>query len=135
MSDKYYKDRLYQEYVSRVLQAAAPKILKEQQARVYTYYNMRTGHIGRALERQSFKISNSSGTTTLDIDFLLDLRFLDMKSTRYGKKKIYGPVYNRPLWGFVYGYVFGTLRWGLTSSVQREIFDAIRDSYKNTLET
>lgn len=125
---------VYQEFVSRVLQNAAPKILKEQQARVYTYYNKRTGHISESLAAQAFKISSSSGSATLDMDYLIDLRFLDMKTTRYGKKKIYGPVYNKPLWGFVYGYVFGTIRWGLTSSVQLEIFDSIRDSYKKTFK-
>lgn len=124
---------LYQEFVTRVLQNAAPKILKEQQARVYTYYNKRTGHIGEALSNRAYKISGSAGSATLEMDYLIDLRFLDMKTTRYGKKKLYGPVYNKPLWGFVYGYVFGTLRWGLTSTVQRDIFDAIRDSYKKTL--
>ena len=125
---------LYQEFVARVLQSAAPKILNEQAARVYTYYNKRTGHIGEALSKQSFKISNSSGTATLDLDYLIDLRFLDMKATRYGKKKLYGPVYNKPLWGYVYGYVFGTLRYGLTATVQRDIFNAIRESYKKPLE-
>ncbi len=125
---------LYQEFVSRVLQNAAPKILNEQAARVYTYYNQRTGHIGKSLKNQAFKVSGTQGSATLDLDYLIDLRFLDMKATKYGKKKLYGPVYNKPLWGYVYGYVFGTLRYGLSTTVQRDIFNAIRESYKNTLQ-
>jgi hypothetical protein len=134
ISDSFNRGMLYQEFVSRVLQAAAPKIIKEQHARVYTYYNKRTGHIGEALSTQAFKISGSPGSAILEISYLIDLRFLDMKTTRYGKKKLYGPVYNKPLWGYVYGYVFGTVRYGLTVAVQKDIFNAIRESYKNPLQ-
>lgn len=125
---------LYQEFVAQVLQRAAPMIMSEQASRVYAYYNERTGHIGESLQEQSFHVVKSGTGATLDFDYLIDLRFLDMKTTKYGKKKVYGPVYNKPLWGYVYGYVFGTLKYGLTKKVQTEIFDKIRESYKKPLE-
>jgi hypothetical protein len=130
ISDKYIKGMLYQEFTDMVLQNAAVKILNEQEKRVYTYNNYRTGHIGQSLVNQASKISKSSSGAYMQLDYLIDLRFLDMKTTKYGKKKVYGPVYNKPLWGFVYGYVFGTLRYGLTATVQRDIFNVIRESYK-----
>lgn len=125
---------LYQEFVAQVLQNTAPKIMSEQASRVYAYYNERTGHIGDSLQDQSFHVSKMSSGAVLEFDYLIDLRFLDMKTTSRGKKKIYGPVYNKPLWGYVYGYVFGTLKYGLTGIVQKEIFDMIRESYKKPLE-
>lgn len=126
---------VYQEFVAQVLQNAAPKILSEQEARVYTYYNERTGHIGDSLMNQAFHVQRLGTGATLNLDYLIDLRFLDLKTLASGRRKrVYGPVYNRPLWGYVYGYIFGTLQWGLTQKVQTEIFDMIRESYKKPLE-
>ena len=135
LSDQYIRGMLYQEFVAQVLQNAAPKILSAQDARVYTYYNERTGHIGDSLMNQAFRVQRMGSGATLEFDYLIDLRFLDLKTLASGRKKrVYGPVYNRPLWGYVHGYIFGTLRYGLTQKVQTEIFDMIRESYKKPLE-
>lgn len=134
ISEKYIQGQLYSEFTAQVLRTAGPKILSEQEARVYAYYNERTGHIGDSLQNQAFRVIKMGDGAVLQFDYLVDLRFLDMKTTATGKKKIYGPVYNKPLWGYVYGYIFGTLRYGLTGKVRSEIFDLIRESYKKPLE-
>lgn len=135
ITDQYIRGTLYQEFVAQVLQHAAPMIMSEQAERVAAYYNERSGHIYDALMNQSFRVQRMTGGAILDFDYMIDLRFLDIKTTALGRKKqVYGPVYNRPLWGYVYGYIFGTLRYGLTSKVQAEIFDLIRESYKKPLE-
>lgn len=135
IADKYIRGQLYSEFTAQVLRNAAPKILSEQADRVYSSYNERTGHIGESLQNQAFRVIKMGDGAVLQFDYLIDLRFLDMKTTATGKKKkVYGPVYNRPLWGYVYGYIFGTLRYGLTGKVQQEIFDMIRESYKKPLE-
>jgi hypothetical protein len=134
VSQKYIKGMLYSAFIAQVLQYAAPRILSEQAARVETYYNERTGHIVDSLMNQAFRVQNHRGGATLNFDYLIDLRFLDMKYTASGRrKKLYGPVYNKPLWGYVYGYVFGTLKYGLSEAVQKEIFDELRESYKKPL--
>jgi len=134
VSEKYIRGMLYEEFAARVLQAAGPKILNEQADRVEAYYNVRTGHIAAALRQHSYTVRKMAGGAVLQFDYLIDLRFLDAKTTKNGKKKIYGPVYNKPLWGFVYGYVFGTLRYGLDKDVKKEIFGMIRENYKKPLE-
>lgn len=134
ISEKYIRGMLYEEFAARVLQAAGPKILDEQANRVETYYNERTGHIASSLREHAFTVKKMAGGAVLQFDYLIDLRFLDAKTTKYGKKKIYGPVYNKPLWGYVYGFVFGTLRYGLTKEVKNEIFGMIRENYKKPLE-
>lgn len=135
ISEKYIRGQLYSQFTAQVLQNAAPNILREQADRVETYYNKRTGQIASQLRNQAFRVQTSGNGAILDLNYLIDLRFLDIKLSRLGKKKkVYGPVYNRPLWGYVYGYIFGTLRYGLTQSVQAEIFDLIRESYKKPLE-
>jgi hypothetical protein len=131
ISDQFNRGMLFEEFTAQVLQNAAPKIMSEQADRVYRYYNERTGHIGESLMNHIFQVLRSGGGASLEFGYLLDLRFLDLKLTASGKKKkLYGPVYNRPLWGYVYGYIFGTLRYGLTQAVQTQIFDQIRESYK-----
>jgi len=135
ISDKYEKQMLYSEFTAQVLRAAAPKILSEQADRVETYFNQRTGHIADSLRNQSFTVQKLGDAAILQFNYLLDLRFMDIKTTAKGnKKRVYGPVYNKPLWGYVYGYIFGTLRYGLTKQVQSEIFNQIRESYKKPLE-
>ena len=134
ITESYIHGMACQEFVSRVLQNVAPRITSEQSKRVYTYYNKRTGHIGRQLNSQNFSVVKSGGINELRMNYLIDLRFLDMKTTKYGRKKIYGPVYNRPLWGYVYGYTFGTLRYGFTKKIKTDIIDTIRESYENSME-
>lgn len=134
ISDQYIRGQLYSEFTAQVLRNAAPKIMSEQADRVETYFNERTGHIVDSLMNQAFRVQRMGDGAILQLDYLIDLRFLDIKTTASGKKKrLYGPVYNRPLWGYVYGYIFGTLKYGLTQKVQAEIFDMIRESYKKPL--
>jgi hypothetical protein len=135
ISDKFIRGQLYSEFTAQVLRTAGPKILTEQANRVESYYTRQSGHIADQLRTQSFKVQKMGDGAVLEFDYLIDLRFLDMKTTALGhKKQVYGPVYNRPLWGYVYGYIFGTLRYGLSETIQAYIFDAIRESYKKPLE-
>lgn len=135
ISDKFIRGQLYSEFTAQVLRNAAPKILNEQADRIESYLNRRSGDIVNQLRSQSFRILKMGDGAVLQFNYLLDLRFMDMKTGKSGKKKtVYGPVYNKPLWGYVYGYIFGTLRYGLTGKVQAEIFDMIRESYKKSLE-
>jgi len=135
ISDKFIRGQLYSEFTAQVLRNAAPKIMSEQADRVEAYYTRQTGNIVDQLQSQAFRVQRMGDGAVLEFDYLIDLRFLDMKTTALGhKKQVYGPVYNRPLWGYVYGYIFGTLRYGLTQKVQSEIFDMIRESYKKSLQ-
>ena len=135
ISDQFTRGMLFEQFTAQVLQNAAPKIMSEQADRVELYYNPRTNHIVDSLRENTFRVLNSGGGASLEFGYLIDLRFLDLKLTASGKKKkLYGPVYNRPLWGYVYGYIFGTLRYGLTQAVQTQIFDQIRESYKTPFQ-
>ncbi len=133
ISDQYQRQMVYSEFTARVLRNAAGMILKEQAKNIDSYLNYRTGHTINSLY-DAFIVTKSGSGAVLHFNYLIDLRFIDLKRTASGhKKKVYGPVYNRPLWGYVYGYAFGTLRYGLTETVQTEIFDMIRESYKKPL--
>jgi len=131
LSDQYKRQMVFNEFAAQTAQTAAVKILKAQALNVGYYYNERTGHIRESLNAGIASIQKSGSGVNLSFDYLIDLRFLDIKTTALGKKKkLYGPVYNRPLWGIVYGYLFGSLRYGLTEQVQAQILDEIRKSIK-----
>ena len=118
---------IYEEFATRVLRENAPDIIEEQRQRVLQYYNQRTGRIDNALDMRKYRVDRLAGGAILTFDYMIDLRFLDIKFTATGRKKrIYGPVYNKPLWGYVYNYIFATLRYGLNEKVRNEIFDDLR---------
>ena len=130
IAEKYQRQTVYAEFTARTLRTAASMILREQAKTIAAYLNYRTGHISNSLY-DAFLVTKSAYGANLHFNYLIDLRFLDIKTTAAGrKKKVYAAVYNRPLWGYVYGYTFGTLRYGLTQSVEAEIVDIIRESYK-----
>jgi len=125
---------LYSEFAARTMTTAAQKILVAQRRNLLYFYNEQTGHIRESLTDQVYKVQKSASGVQLLGSYLVDLRFLDLKTTAMGKKKkLYGPVYNRPLWGVVYGYLLGTLQYGLTEQVRTEIFEEIKESI-NILE-
>ena len=130
VTDNYKRQPLYAEFTARTLRTAASMILREQAATIHAYLNFRTGHISNSLY-DAFLVTKSAYGANLHFNYLIDLRFLDIKTTASGrKKKVYAAVYNRPLWGYVYGYTFGTLRYGLTQSVETALMDVIRASYQ-----
>ena len=130
ISNQYQRQTVFSEFTARTLRTAAGMILREQAKTIAAYLNFRTGHISNSLY-EAFLVTKSGSGANLHFNYLIDLRFLDIKKTASGrKKKVYAAVYNRPLWGYVYGYTFGTLRYGLTQSVESEIIDIIRESYK-----
>lgn len=130
MAINYTKGMLHQKYAQRVLTGAAKEILQEQREAVRIYYNRRSGKIMQDLSDAIASVRPTAGGTTLFFKYLIDLRFLDMKKTASGKKKkVYGPVYNRILWGHVYGNIIPQLRFGLNRSIEVEIIDELKESY------
>ena len=49
------------------------------------------------------------------------IRFMDLKKTAFGKrKKIYHPIYNKPVYGYLFGYAYDRMRFGLTNYLRQE---------------
>jgi Na+-transporting NADH:ubiquinone oxidoreductase subunit NqrC len=132
LTTEYTQGMVFSAFTEKVLRQTAPEILQDQKKNVEAYYNKRSGRIASELNNSIIQLSSSSGASTLTFNYLVDLRYMDMKRTKEGKiKKIYHPVYNRILWGYVYGYMYSMLRYGLNESVKREVIDELRNAIEH----
>lgn len=128
----YTKGMLHTEFTKRVLTAAGPEILKEQRNAVTIKYSRRTGNITDSLSNDILSIGPYAGGIRLAIAYTTGIRFLDMRKTASGaKKKVYAPVYNKQLFGYVYGVIYPQLRYGLNKSIETEILDELKQSYND----
>ncbi|MFH0757330.1 MAG: hypothetical protein V2B15_08595 [Bacteroidota bacterium] len=114
LSDNYKKGLSFIDHSAEVLEDTAEKLFHQQQGILSTYYNRRTGTLQAHLQSRPFNVHKSSSGVNLIIDYLTQIRFMDLKKTATGKKKrIYEPIYNKPLYGFLFGYAYHRLRLGL----------------------
>jgi hypothetical protein len=131
---KYTKDLAFNQYAKEVMAEGAKILLKEQRETLQTYYNRRTGTLESNLDGSNYSIMEIGGSPMLVINYLLKIRFLDMKKTSKGKnKKLYAPIYNRLVWGFVFGRIYKQLRYGFTQEVRNRYTEKLREIYKQPI--
>ncbi|MBI9062623.1 MAG: hypothetical protein JEZ14_11615 [Marinilabiliaceae bacterium] len=64
-------------------------------------------------------MKNKTVNPTLAIDYPIHIRFLDMKENGKGfEKENYYPIYNKPLYGFIFSYAYKQLRYGLLANIR-----------------
>lgn len=127
---KYQKDLAFNEYAQEVYTKGAKALFMEQLEVSHYYLNRRSGGLETHLASFPYSISMSSGNLLLELNYQLKVRFLDLKKTRRGKpKRYYEPIYNRLVWGFVFGRIYKALRFGFTEAVRQKYTDKLRESY------
>lgn len=96
--------------------------LLEQQAGIASTYLNKTGYLSGRLSEKPFKVTETDGGATMIIEYPDYIRFLDLKKAASGRaKKTYYPIYNKPLYGFIYGYAYARLRAGLSSNIRNAL--------------
>ncbi|TAJ13063.1 hypothetical protein DMA11_10380 [Marinilabiliaceae bacterium JC017] len=128
MISQAHKKGLFVDQVAEIMTTTGESVLTTQNRIARKDYKRRTGKLTRGLAAKPYRIANRSSNPSLVIDYPIHIRFLDMKYTKRGlPKKNYSPIYNRQLYGFIFGYAYKQLRWGLA--------DTIRDNFTGPLET
>ena len=85
--------------------------------------------IARHLSGRPFQVLNSGRGVTLKMDFLMKMRFMDMRKDAQGKKKkYYTPIYNKIVWGFIYGYLYKRLIYGISKDLNEAITQRLINS-------
>lgn len=113
LTEQYKKGLSFIDHSAEVLDDTAVKLLKQQRGILSTYYNRRTGTLQSHLQSRPFLLKKSSEGTNLILEYLAQIRFMDLRKTSKGKnKKIYEPIYNKPVYGFLFGYAYHRLRLG-----------------------
>lgn len=126
-------DSLKLEYVHRELLAGLKTIYQEQLniavtgirrvgashrlVRNQRRIGIRTGNLVNSLSQPGYTLSKSGRGNSAIMKYPMYIRFLDMKE--HGNHMIY----NRQIWGILYGTVFPNIRYGFTSEV-RELIDS-----------
>lgn len=100
------------ESMSQMMRDAGTLLFKKQLMILDQAFKSRTGNTARWLaDRSHISVSASDDGAALTIDYPMHIRFLDMKYSRYAKRKRnYAPIYNRYVWGFLMGYLYNNIR-------------------------
>ena len=104
--------------------AQATGLLAEQQRVARSTYSVRTGTLAESLSAASVRSTNME----VSIAYPLHIRFLDMKRGRGGKKKkVYAPIYNKYVYGFLKS---GVWKW-LNAHIPQIMVNAVEESFKS----
>ena len=124
----------YNLYAAEVFQDGAEKLLHEQRATAKTYLNRRTGNLIAHLDSSPFHVMMTQFNARLILEYFTSVRFTDLRKTASGKtKKVYGPIYNKLLWGFAYGHIYPQLRYGFTRQMREKYTEKLRQIYNQPL--
>jgi hypothetical protein len=108
----------FAQFSAEVLSDMAGRLLPEQ-AGIADVYLRRSGWLAQRLASGIYTVTQTENGANLKINYPERIRFLDLKRARSGKmKKVYHPIYNRPFYGFTYGYAFARLRAALNQNVR-----------------
>lgn len=105
ITDLYTRTTPLNESVADSARDILAKLLKRQSAIARMDYNQRhSPHLADVLAGMEAQVDRTDDEVQILLNYPATIRFLDLKKTRYGKKKrYYTPIYNRPLFGHLYG--------------------------------
>lgn len=111
----------FAQFAAEVLSDTAGRLLNQQSGIADTYLR-RTGSLAEKLASPIYNVVANEDGANLTINYPAKIRFLDLKKTRRGRlKKVYYPIYNRPVYGYIYGYALARLRAALNSNVREAL--------------
>ncbi len=120
------------EFIHQTVSAGARKIYATQTETVNTYLTGGTGRLADFLSTKPFQLVDSTTfKKTYHFRLLNYLRFLDIKYSRQQMKlrrKL--ALYNRIVWGVIYGEVQPELLYGFTREVRKVLLRQLTDAVK-----
>lgn len=123
------------EHTATVFYNTGDELLKEQAGILKTHYSRRSGGLISMLTGRNFDVIMLSTGVKLIINYLKYIRFLDMKKTAMGKKKkVYQPIYNRPLYGYIYNVTYPRLRYGLSENIRNRTVEPLKAIFNKPIE-
>ncbi len=111
-------------YFKDLLTSRANNLLEHQEVVAAMSYNSRSGALLQSTQQQPV-LSDALGKRLI-LSYPLHIRFLDMKRGRGGRrKKVYEPIYNRFIWGYLFTGTYMALLRGLTGRVTMTVVRTI----------
>lgn len=104
--------------VSGILKEAGERLTTLQGFVLSNNYQNQTGATAANLASKPYTVSTSSEGASMQVNYLATMRFLDLKKTKFGKKKKrYAPIYNKYVYGFLMGFTYNKLREGISDQI------------------
>lgn len=84
----------------------------------------------RYLSTRPFTVASMSSLVRLTMPYPIRIRYQDMRNDpKTGKpKKNYQPIYNKIVWGFIYGYLYKQLMYGISQQMNEAIINRLRSA-------
>ncbi len=124
-------ERIKMVFVSRILKETAIKIRSAQRKVVSEWNLFDEGHLQRMLQGH-FSVGQLGGGAKLSMQYLAYARFLDMVDRRRQYKRDGYHLYNKIVFGILYGYTIHEIKHDFTEDVaktiQQEIMEAIEEN-------
>jgi hypothetical protein len=122
--------RIKTAFVSGVLRRDAEAIRTGQQQVADNWNLFKDGALKSWLQGH-FSVSNNDGGAKLSMRYLMYARFLDLPDPRRRQRQMKREgyhLYNRQIFGVLYGKTLPSIRYGLTDEIREQITNALAQS-------
>lgn len=86
-------------------------------------------NITKNLSNKPFTVVQTGRGVKLTFNYLLKMRFMDMRKDSHGNvKKNYTPIYNKIVFGTIYGYLYKRLIYGISKDMNEAITQRLINS-------
>lgn len=119
-------DIIKKEFVTKTISRGAKKIFDLQSDVVQSVLHERTGRLFADMKAKRFVVGSDSKYFTVSATILNYLRFNEIRSNNNLRGKLH--LYNRIVWGVLYGETLPALKFGLTDEMKAQIRKQIQDA-------
>ena len=121
------KRLINREFITSLTRETAEDIYRVQARIAQT--NRRTGKFYRFLQRKPYHLQNTGRGVSLVMNYLVGIRYADIKYNPVtgAKKRNYTPIYNKIVWGFIYGFLYKQLGFGISKRMNAAIVQRLQN--------
>jgi len=135
ISQKYKKGMLIQDYAANVMYETGEAINKRQLSIANNRVNKVSGETIKSLQGRPFSVMRTVMGAKLVLRYQARIRFMDMKLSASGnlKKQRYA-IYNKPIYGLVYGFAYPQLKHGLFQYLRENGINEMQEAFNEPIE-
>lgn len=120
------EDIIKDKFITDVMTAGVNKVRSMQADAAQSLLNAKTGRLFANLADRSFGLDVGSKHYSVSVRILNYLRFNEIRADRALRSRLV--LYNRIVWGVLYGETLPKLKYGLTQDIKRDITRQLQDA-------
>jgi hypothetical protein len=122
ISGKYQKQYLSSQFAHDLFTSTGSKLSVAIASLVHRV------HVRDAILKKDFSITQNASGVNFDYRVPHELRLMDLRRWGKRRKPNYISVYNKPLTGFIYGYLYKQLIWGYSQYINETVNQSLSDA-------